>query len=79
MTNRNFNRLKFKQKKNNLGADHLTSEGVGDFRKKILQTDSKEIPAIQWLCVSGGKIITRGLGKKFLPKLNHPYAPLKVK
>ena len=34
MKKRNLNRLKFKQKKSNLGADDLTSERVDDFRKK---------------------------------------------
>ena len=46
--------------------------------KIILQTDFKEIAAIQLaLCVRGKKSITRGLGKKFLhvPKPNHPYPP----
>ena len=33
MKKRNLKRLKFKQKKNNLRVEHLTSEGVDDFRK----------------------------------------------
>ena len=34
------------------------------------------MPAMQWLCMSGKKNITRGLGKIILtPKPNHPYHP----
>ena len=33
MKKRNLKRLKFKQKKNNSRVEHLTSEGVDDFRK----------------------------------------------
>ena len=78
-----------------LRADHMTFEGVGAGgggyvrfqKKKKLQTNfeqkknsGKEIPVIQWLCMSGKKTITRGLGKKkFLRKPNHPYPATKVK
>ena len=49
--------------------------------KIILQTDFKEIAAIQWLCVSEEKIksITRGLGTQILTctQTKPPIAPLK--
>ena len=82
MKKRNLNRLKFNQKKSNLGADHLTSEGVNHFRKKIScrLISRKYLPYNDFAC-QGKKSITRGLGKKFLhvPKPNHPYPTSKVK
>ena len=67
------------------GAEHSTFEGgYGWFQKKISfklisrgkNIFRKEIPAIQSLCMSGKKILSpRSLGKKFLPKRNHPYPP----
>ena len=66
MKKRNLNRLKFKQKKSNLGADHLTSEGVDDFRKKISckLISRKYLPYNGFVCQ--GKIYHQRFGKKIL-------------
>jgi len=56
---------------------------MGDFRKNILQTDferkksCKEIPAIQWLCMSGKKILSPEVCEKNSYAKQITHIPLK--
>ena len=58
---------------------------MSDFRKNILQTDFErkkscmEIPAIQWLCMSGKKFYHQRFAKKILTQSKSPISPSKVK